>query len=60
MFTSDKFRALNCQCIKVVKAMDQHGHVTRFLLYRHFNLYDPISIKIKKENWKFVEFNKIH
>ena len=29
------------------KAMDQPGHVTRFLLYRHFSLCNPISIKNK-------------
>ena len=43
-----------------IKAMDQPGHVTRFLLYRNFSLSNSISIKIKTDNWKFVEFNKIH
>ena len=42
------------------KAMDQPGHVTRFLLYRNLSLYNPISTRIKKGNCKFVEFNKIY
>ena len=46
--------------ILTVKAMDQPGHVIRFLLYRNFSLRNPISIKIKTGNWKFVKMNKIH
>ena len=34
----------------VFKAMDQLGHVTGFLLYRHFTLCNPIAIKIKTGN----------
>ena len=34
----------------VVKAMDQPSHVTRFLLYRHFSLFNPISIENKIGN----------
>ena len=33
-----------------IKAMDQPGHVTRFLLYRHFSMCNPISIKIQIGN----------
>ena len=39
--------------------MDQLGHVTRFRLYRHFSLCNPISIINKMGNWTFVESNKI-
>ena len=42
------------------KAMDQPSHVTRFLLYPHFSLYNPIPKKNKMGNWEFVELNKMH
>ena len=35
---------------KFFKAMDQPGHMTRFLHYRHFSLCNPISIKNKIGN----------
>ena len=36
--------------LDLFEAMDQPGHVTRFLLYQHFCLYNLISIKIKTVN----------
>ena len=45
--------------LNTFKAMDQTGHMTRFLLYQHFSLCDPISMKNRIDNWKFVELNKI-
>ena len=41
------------------KAIDQPGHVTRFLLYRHLSLCILISIQIKTDNQKFVQLNNI-
>ena len=39
--------------------MDQPGHLARSLHYRHFSLCNPISIKNKTGNCKFVRLNKI-
>ena len=46
--------------IVLLEAMDQPGHVARFLLYRHFTLCNPIFIKIKTGNLKLVELNGIN
>ena len=40
--------------------MDQPGHVTRHLLYRHISSCNSISIKNKISNCKIVKLNKIH
>ena len=45
---------------KTFKAMDQTGHVTRFLLYRRLSLCNHIYIKNMVDNCEFVESNKIH
>ena len=44
----------------LLKAMDQPGHVIRFLHYQHFCFCNPIFIKNEMGNWKFLELNKIH
>ena len=38
------------EMLMFIKAMDQPGLVTRFLLYRHFSLCNLIFIKIKTGN----------
>ena len=40
--------------------MAQPGHATIFLHYRHFSFFNPISIKIKTGNCKYVESNEIY
>ena len=50
IFPKNSLIMYDFQAARVVlslKAMDQIGHVTKFLLYGYFSLCNPISIKNK-------------